>query len=355
MSIKNLYTKLSKWSFFAFLLIWAAIILMLNILPRHKNVISYSEQCYWTNALIVYIECGASVPLGEIVKFILNMVYGLAVLPLMPFYILFFPPILWVFVISFYFLVASYPLLKIRRRFWGELAPEKTDILLKIIKRIFILLLAMSIIFQTYQSYKKHLVNTTYWQAKLGIIADNFKNDKDYIIALRTAIRRGETDMVKVLFRDGYNRNSELFTIVVDSGNYDLVDFFLTHDIEAKSQVLKVSFERIISHRICEKTDDSNYKILERLLKEIKSIDNKLLRIPAISLCSPLMEILLKSNVNPSYITPEGESLLDLVKKIEVTSNNAYNGWLYGESQETIEKYRKQMIDLISKYQKDKK
>ncbi len=349
MSIQTLYPKLSKWSFFAFLFICGATILMYNMLPSHESATSRANQCYWTNAMIVYIECGENVPMKEMVEFILNKFFALAIIPLVPFYILFFPPILWAFVISFYFLVASCPISTISRRFWGEPAPEKTARFYKLIKSIFIFLLTIFIILQVYKSYDKYLVNTIYWQTKLGIVPDKFENSEDYSKALWTATNRDEIGIVKLLFSDNYDKQGQLLETAVHKRNYELVDFFLTRGVEVTPQVLKTSFNGITGRRVCEKTDDSNYRILRRLLT-VKSPENELLRISAISLCYPLMEILLKSGGNPDYIT-----LLDLAKKTQVTPSNGSNGWLYGRTQEEIEKHRTNMIDLISKYQKNNK
>ncbi len=249
-------------------------------------------------------------------------------------------------------MVSSYPISKLRRRIWGEASQEKSARFYKWIKRIFVTLITISVIAQASISYDKYLVNTVYWKAKLGTVSNDDVNDEPYSKALMTATYRGDIDVVKLLFRDNYSRQDQLLETAVNNQNYELVNFFLANEVKVTSQTLRNSVDNILKRNLCEQPEDRNYKILDSLLKNMNAIDSELVREVSISLCKPLMEALLKAGGNSNYITSEGQSLLDWVKKIQVTPSNAYNGWLYGKSQGEIEKHRKQMIDLILDYQK---
>jgi hypothetical protein len=331
--------------------------LAVTILPGYHETSSLNDQCYWLSDWGWSFTCGENVFLGAVIEHLLNWMFLLAVLSMLPFFIFFLPPTLSVFLLFFYFFALSYLFTKIRNRLWGRPLRSANETYYKVIKLSFITLLLISLPFQAYFSYKQHLVNSVYWKAKFDITHNDF-NEKGALVegysrAIWRGISRNEPIVVQRLFRPDYEKNAEILTGSLRHDDYTITYLLLENGVTPEQKAIETIFDKIIRNESCDLVDNKDYKILDNLLKHTAISDNEIVKRAAISLCSPLMERLLQAGGDPNYTAPENKTLLYWASNAEIRSNNTLNYWLYGEPKEEIKARRRQMTDLITKYQNE--
>jgi hypothetical protein len=346
-SFKNLY----KICFFTLLLSVVLTALAYNILPHFSNAVSASKECYWrSDDIFAYFKCGQNVPFGEIISFVLNWLQLPAVLLIIPVFIIFLPPILWPFILFFYFFAVLYVFAKIRKRIWGEPLPKEDETYYQYLRGLFIASLIIALFFQALLT-KNILLIQCIGKAKLGISDGAFKNDKDYRAAMWAAISRDELPIVRLLFQKDYTENPLFLEGAISHKNYEITNFYLDNGVTVRQKALEIISRKVMEGKRCDDTQNENYDILKILLGKIDKPEGELLRNTAISLCVPFMQELLKAGGDPNYKTQKNETLSDWVRKSKVSESNAFNGWLYGKPREEIENRRAQMLGLISKFQ----
>lgn len=148
MILARRYVIISRYCFLSFLASMAMTFLLANLLPWFSEVTTRSQQCYWTDAMIVFIECGSDVVMGKSIAFLLNGFYALTIMPVFPFSILLFPPLIWPFLIFYFFFLLSYPILILRRWMGAELREKTVERMYALGVKIFIVLFLIGIVLQ---------------------------------------------------------------------------------------------------------------------------------------------------------------------------------------------------------------